>query len=42
MNVQVIADPAGRLVWESTALPGSAHDLSAARIHDIVAVRSWR
>ncbi|MDH6462909.1 hypothetical protein M2302_003094 [Micromonospora sp. A200] len=23
MNVQVIADPAGRLVWASPALPGS-------------------
>jgi hypothetical protein len=31
MNVQVIADPAGRLVWASAALPGAVHDLSAAR-----------
>ena len=31
MNVQVIADPAGRLVWASAALPGSSHDLAAAR-----------
>ncbi|WBB46816.1 transposase family protein [Verrucosispora sp. WMMA2044] len=38
MNVQVIADPAGRLVWTSAALPGSAHDLTAARTHDIIAV----
>jgi hypothetical protein len=30
MNVQVIADAAGRLVWASAALPGSAHDLTAA------------
>ncbi|MEN3616239.1 transposase family protein [Plantactinospora sp. ZYX-F-223] len=37
MNVQVIADPAGRLVWASAALPGSAHDLTAARTHGIVA-----
>ena len=36
MNVQVIADPAGRLVWASQALPGSAHDLTAARTHDII------
>ncbi|GIM92437.1 transposase family protein [Paractinoplanes toevensis] len=36
VNVQVIADPAGRLVWASAALPGSAHDLSAARAHGII------
>ncbi len=36
MNVQVIADPAGRLVWASQALPGSTHDLTAARTHDII------
>jgi hypothetical protein len=33
MNVQVVADAAGRLVWASAALPGSAHDLTAARTH---------
>ena len=26
MNVQVIADPAGRLIWVSPALPGARHD----------------
>ncbi|MDT5033307.1 MAG: hypothetical protein QOC94_3478 [Actinoplanes sp.] len=31
VNVQVIADPAGRLVWASPALPGSTHDVTAAR-----------
>lgn len=36
MNVQVIADPAGRLVWASPALPGSTHDLTAARTHGII------
>jgi hypothetical protein len=36
VNVQVIADPAGRLVWASAALPGTAHDLTAARTHGIV------
>ncbi len=36
MNVQVVADPAGRLVWASAALPGSAHDLTAARTHGII------
>ncbi len=32
MNVQVIADAVGRLVWASPALPGATHDLSAARV----------
>ncbi len=36
MNAQVIADAAGRLVWASAALPGSTHDLSAARAHGII------
>ena len=31
MNVQVLADPAGRLVWVSPALPGARHDMGAAR-----------
>ncbi|MFB6555206.1 transposase family protein [Streptomyces sp. NPDC056405] len=31
MNVQVIADPAGRLLRASPALPGSVHDIKAAR-----------
>jgi hypothetical protein len=35
MNVQVIADPAGRLVWASAAMPGAVHDLTAARTHAI-------
>lgn len=30
MNVQVPADPAGRLIWVSDALPGATHDLAAA------------
>lgn len=37
MNVQVLADPAGRLIWASDALPGATHDLTAARTHDIPA-----
>ena len=36
MNVQVIADAAGRLVWASAALPGSTHDLSASRTHSLI------
>ena len=36
MNVQVIADPSGRLLWSSPALPGAIHDIRAAREHGIV------
>ena len=36
VNVQVIADCAGRLKWVSPALPGSTHDLTAARVHGII------
>ena len=36
VNVQVIADAAGRLVGASPALPGATHDLSAARVHGII------
>jgi hypothetical protein len=36
LNVQVIADPAGRLVWISPALPGARHDMGAAREHGII------
>jgi hypothetical protein len=36
LNVQVIADPAGRLVWISPPLPGARHDMGAAREHDII------
>ena len=35
VNVQVIADPAGRLIWASPALPGARHDAGAAREHAI-------
>lgn len=38
VNVRVIADPAGRLVWASAALLGSTHDLTAARTHAIIEV----
>ncbi|GAA3014686.1 hypothetical protein JCM13580A_56870 [Streptomyces drozdowiczii] len=37
MNVQVLADPVGRLIWVSDALPGAVHDLTAARTHGIPA-----
>ncbi len=36
MNVQVLTDPFGRLLWASPALPGSVHDLTAARAHGII------
>jgi hypothetical protein len=36
VNVQVLADPAGRLVWAPPALPGAVHDLTAARTHGLV------
>jgi hypothetical protein len=38
VNVQVLADPAGRLIWASPALPGAAHDLTAARTHGLLDV----
>jgi hypothetical protein len=36
MNVQVIADPSGRLLWASPALPGAVHDIRAARTHGVI------
>ncbi len=36
MNVQVITDPAGRLLGASPALPGAVHDIKAARTHGII------
>ncbi|MFE3497819.1 transposase family protein [Streptomyces sp. NPDC059175] len=36
MNVQVLSDPFGRLLWASPALPGAVHDVHAAREHGIV------
>jgi hypothetical protein len=37
VNVQVITDPAGRILWVSPALPGAVHDVKAARTHHIPA-----
>ena len=37
VNIQVIADPHGRLIWLSAALPGAVRDLKAARHHGILA-----
>ncbi|MEV6796604.1 transposase family protein [Streptomyces sp. NPDC051320] len=36
MNVQVLTDPFGRLLWVSPALPGSTHDLTAAWTHGMI------
>jgi len=36
VNVQVLADAAGRLIWASPALPGAVHDLTAARTHRLI------
>lgn len=36
MNVQVLTDPFGRLLWASAALPGATHDVTAARRHGII------
>jgi hypothetical protein len=36
LNVQVIADPVGRLIWVSPTLPGARHDMGAAREHGII------
>ncbi|MET9535825.1 transposase family protein, partial [Streptomyces sp. NPDC006649] len=36
MNVQVITDPMGRLLWASPALPGTVHDTKTARTHGIL------
>ncbi|GGQ27801.1 IS5 family transposase [Streptomyces roseolilacinus] len=38
MNVQVVADLAGNLLWISPALPGRTHDLTAARAHRIIRI----
>ncbi len=36
MNVQVIAEPSGRLLWASPALHGAVHDVRAARENGII------
>lgn len=47
MNIQVLTDPFGRLLWASPALPGATHDLTAARAHGLVdaqtkaGIRCW-
>ncbi|CAL9668443.1 hypothetical protein SUDANB176_07342 [Streptomyces sp. enrichment culture] len=38
VNVQVVTDPAGEILWFSPALPGRTHHLTAARTHKIVRI----
>ncbi|AYC39648.1 hypothetical protein DWG14_03890 [Streptomyces griseorubiginosus] len=38
VNVQVVTDPDGRLLWLSPALPGRTHDLTAARTYRIIRI----
>jgi hypothetical protein len=38
VNVQVVTDPHGEVLWISPALPGRAHDLTAARAHRIIRI----
>ncbi|MFF2132023.1 transposase family protein [Streptomyces olivochromogenes] len=38
VNVQVVTDPAGQVLWISPALPGRTHDLTAARTHRIIRI----
>ncbi|CAM5473960.1 transposase family protein [Streptomyces griseomycini] len=36
VRAQLLADPTGRLLWTSPALPGAVHDVRAAREHGII------
>ncbi len=38
VNVQVVTDPSGEVLWISPALPGRTHDLTAARTHRIIQI----
>lgn len=38
MNVQVLTDPFGKMIWASPALPGAVHDIRAARTHGLLDV----
>jgi len=47
MNVQVLTDPFGKLIWASPALAGAVHDIRAARSHGLLdalntgGIRCW-
>lgn len=38
VNVQVVTDPAGEVLWISPALPGRIHGLTAARSHRVIRI----
>lgn len=38
VNVQVVTDPVGQVLWISPALPGRSHDLTAAPTHRIIRI----
>ncbi|WP_329467506.1 transposase family protein [Streptomyces sp. NBC_01431] len=38
VNVQVVTDPAGQVLWIPGASPGRCHDLTAARAHRIIRI----
>ncbi|MGI5412693.1 transposase family protein [Streptomyces chartreusis] len=38
VNVQVVTDPAERLLWISPTMPGRAHNLTAAHAHRIIRI----
>ncbi|TKS96240.1 transposase family protein [Streptomyces lasalocidi] len=38
VNMQVVTDPSGDVLWISPALPGRFHDLTAARTHRIIRI----
>lgn len=45
MNIQVLTESSGRLLWASPAPPGPVHDLTAVRTHGVIdtlaRIRSW-
>jgi hypothetical protein len=38
VNVRVVTDPAGEVLWISPVPPGRTHDLTAARAHRIIRI----
>ena len=38
VTVQVVTEPAGKVLWISPALPGRTHDLTAARTHKTIGI----
>ncbi|WRZ45178.1 transposase [Streptomyces sp. NBC_00151] len=38
VNLQVVTDPSGNVLWISPALPGRIHDLTAARTHRVIRI----